>query len=172
MRTQRFTNMSVVLVVLAVSVGGPATADAGSLLSGYGGPGEGSQALLGSALVNGPSGPSGGGQGGLGAEAPATAASAVSTLAVGAAHAGAAAQPASGHGSGGGRGAPRRAGTGRSAHPAARAPRASSGTAEASTLGLSGAQLLYILALLAALVLTGVLTRRMAHAHKLETPAR
>jgi hypothetical protein len=49
-------------VLLAVAVALPGSALASPLLSGYGGPGQGNQALLGSALVNGPKG--GGGSSG------------------------------------------------------------------------------------------------------------
>jgi hypothetical protein len=44
------------LLALALGVTPAAHATSGSLLSGYGGPGQGSQAILGSALLNGPSG--------------------------------------------------------------------------------------------------------------------
>jgi hypothetical protein len=47
--------------VLALAAAMPAAAVASSLLSGYGGPGQGNQAILGAALVNGPRG--GGGSG-------------------------------------------------------------------------------------------------------------
>ena len=47
----------------------PAVSEASPLLSGYGGPGQGNQAILGSALVNGPgSGGGGGASGGGGAD--------------------------------------------------------------------------------------------------------
>lgn len=49
-------------LVLLVAL--PAVAQASPLLSGYGGPGQGSQAILGAALVNGPSGGGGGSRGG------------------------------------------------------------------------------------------------------------
>ncbi len=49
----------VTLATLALAVAAPAGAQASSLLSGYGGPGTGSQAILGAALIGG--GPSGGG---------------------------------------------------------------------------------------------------------------
>lgn len=51
------------ILAVAVSAALPAGAQAGSLLSGYGGPGQGSQAVLGSTLINGPGGGSGGGAG-------------------------------------------------------------------------------------------------------------
>jgi hypothetical protein len=50
--------------LVALSAALAPTADASSLLSGYGGPGQGSQAILGSALLNGPSGGGGAGTGG------------------------------------------------------------------------------------------------------------
>jgi hypothetical protein len=53
------TALAVTLSALA-----PASAPASSLLSGYGGPGQGTQAILGSTLLNGPSGGGGGSTGG------------------------------------------------------------------------------------------------------------
>jgi hypothetical protein len=50
------------LALLVTFAASPGVAAASSLLSGYGGPGQGSQAILGSTLVNGPRG--GGGSGG------------------------------------------------------------------------------------------------------------
>src|SRR5437764_957114 len=65
-----------VAVLCGLCVGAPASALASPLLSGYGGPGQGSQVILGSALVNGPrggGGSSGGGSSnGGGPAAPAT----------------------------------------------------------------------------------------------------
>ncbi len=52
------------LVFLAATVALPAPALASSLLSGYGGPGQGNQAVLGSALLNGPKGRGGSGSSG------------------------------------------------------------------------------------------------------------
>ncbi len=61
---------STTALVAALSVAGPEAAQAGSLLSGYGGPGQGNQAILGSALLNGPrSGGGGSGKGGSGGAA-------------------------------------------------------------------------------------------------------
>lgn len=59
----------------AVAVGtcGCAQAQANTLLSGYGGPGDGSQAILGSTLLNSPGGRSGSGGGSSGAQASASA---------------------------------------------------------------------------------------------------
>src|ERR1019366_9479043 len=64
-------------LVLALTLTAPAVAGANSLLSGYGGPGEGNQAILGSALLGGPGSGGGGsssggssGQSGSGGSAP------------------------------------------------------------------------------------------------------
>jgi hypothetical protein len=58
------------LLTLSLSAALPAAAPAGSLLSGYGGPGQGSQEIIGAGLVNGGSrgGGSGGGSSGSGSE--------------------------------------------------------------------------------------------------------
>jgi hypothetical protein len=53
------TIVSIAALAAALTVATPDASLAGSLLSGYGGPGGGNQAILGSALVNGPSGPDG-----------------------------------------------------------------------------------------------------------------
>lgn len=59
--------VAILIALLAFAVGGsPGAALASSLLSGYGGPGEGSEAIIGSTLVNGPSGGAGGGSAGAG----------------------------------------------------------------------------------------------------------
>jgi hypothetical protein len=60
--------LSMVALVAVSSVAGPSAASASPLLSGYGGPGQGNQAILGSALLNGPGG--GGGSGGGSSGAP------------------------------------------------------------------------------------------------------
>jgi hypothetical protein len=61
MRSHRIiTHSLAAIVATAALVLAPATAQAGSLLSGYGGPGEGNQAVLGSALIGGSRGGSGG----------------------------------------------------------------------------------------------------------------
>jgi hypothetical protein len=157
---------------LVVMVGAlPATALANPLLSGYGGPGQGSQAILGSALVNGPRG-GGGGAGGANGSSSAS--------------------PGSGAGANGAVAAPR--GSGRSNGSAAgdRSPasrRAATGAGgngkdgQASVgalgmypvserdgagrspgaLGFSADDLLYMIFALGALAFAGVFTRRLAH---------
>jgi hypothetical protein len=123
----------------------PATAHAGPLLSGYGGPGQGNQAILGSALLGGSAGGSGtsgrGGSGSRGGSSSATHSRGAAGTLASSERAGALA---------GERGA--------SSYPAVE-PRASrSGPA----LGLSAVDLAYILLAAAALALTGALTRRIA----------
>jgi hypothetical protein len=61
--------IALTVTLLAALAGAPSVALAGSLLSGYGGPGEGSQAILGSAVLNAPSGGSGSGTSGGGGAA-------------------------------------------------------------------------------------------------------
>jgi hypothetical protein len=170
------------LLMLAIASVTPTVASAGPLLSGYGGPGQGNQAILGSALLGGPSagggsgghngssgrgsgasgslGGAAGGQSGAGAGA-ASAGSAASAGGVGAAGGAHAASANRGkHGTGAVRGA---SGAGRvsSAHPSSLT--ASSGSVSGSqTLGLSGADLLYILLAFGVLVFAGLLTKRLA----------
>jgi hypothetical protein len=64
MKTRRIITQICALAAAAAIVA-PASAQASSLLSGYGGPGQGNQAVLGSALLKGPKG-KGGGSGGSG----------------------------------------------------------------------------------------------------------
>src|SRR4051812_5612016 len=64
MKSQRRPMLIAALLAAGALACAPAGADAGSLLSGYGGPGQGSQALLGSALIGGGGGSSSGGSGG------------------------------------------------------------------------------------------------------------
>jgi serine/threonine-protein kinase/endoribonuclease IRE1 len=152
----------------------PASAMAGSLLSGYGGPGEGNQAILGSALVNGGGGGGGraGGGGGSGG-GTSTGAGQSATVVAQSSAAHASGSPTARHA-----GAhPARANAPRSAarvigtsagiqlHPASARGGASQPASSSGSLGLTGADFLYILLAVAALVLTGVLTKRMARHH-------
>jgi hypothetical protein len=164
-KPHRLTITTLVVFSLASLV--PAQAVAGSsLLSGYGGPGQGSQAILGSTLLNGPKGAGAGG--GSGSSPPASG-GARSEGALGA-------PPAGGAGAGKrakrvrGRSQPRQSGAA-GAEPAAGAARPATSTAVAAAgsedvgsqpLGLSGADFAYILLALAAVVLTGALTRRLS----------
>lgn len=155
----------------------PASASAGSLLSGYGAPGGGAQAIVGSALVNGGSG--GGGGGGAGASG--TGASAQGTGAA----SGSGATSSQGGGQGGAGAGSSAAHATHSGHAHAGAPTlaggsgggASAGSAPAYTypgaarmastgnsgaLGFTGTDLLLLFLVLGVLALTAGLTRRLA----------
>jgi hypothetical protein len=150
------------LVTLAVAPALPATAGAGPLLSGYGGPGQGSQAILGSALLNGGSG--GGGSAGSSAAAPGANAAPGQPVEAEARASSSSSTP------------PARA---KSAHHARPAPSRAKSAADASKnasgayivakrasdqpfLALSEGDVLGAIAVLAALVLTGFVTRHLA----------
>jgi hypothetical protein len=160
--------------LLAVLAGACSDAALGSsLLSGYGGPGQGSQALLGSAMLNGGGG--GGGGGGEGGSAGAATSPASSTpLTVAASSAGAARTSSGGHRarSQGRTGpAPTRS-RAHGAQPTAQTrisdvyAAAERGRSAPSTglLGLSATDLLLIVLVLCILGFTGVLTRRLTRA--------
>ncbi len=166
MKKHRLTTAAT-LTAMAFSMMAPLDADANSLLSGYGGPGQGSQAILGSALVNGPGG--GGGSSGGGAtnlSGPAAGAS-FGGSALGT-RSGAAGSSRRGGGSsthsakrGGSR--PNASGSESGTYKPAYPPStATSSAVESSQVGLSNSDLLYILLAAGALVLTGALTRRLA----------
>jgi hypothetical protein len=169
MRGHRLTITAIVasLTMLALV---PAAALAGPLLSGYGGPGQGNQAILGSGLVGGRGGDGSGGHG----SSPGAAGSA--------GHEGSVASAAASVGAGGSNSSsgtatakgrhPQAAGSTRAAvrsHPGERTPglpRRAAATGAAAggggALGLSGADVVYILLALGALVVTGALTRVLA----------
>jgi hypothetical protein len=147
----------IVALALALPALAPASVPASSILSGYGGPGQGTQSILGSTLLNGPS--SGGGpQGGVSIAASS------------------AGQASSGATGGSGNGSPTHARKGASPsarrtspshQPSAERPvsrlaisRASAGGS--GVLGLSNTAFLVVLLALGALVFTGLLTRGLA----------
>jgi cobalamin biosynthesis Mg chelatase CobN len=152
--------MSLSWTLVAAMALSPAASRAGSLLSGYGGPGEGNQAILGSALLNGPSG-GGGAGGGSGGSGPTTGASAPTSGAV---------QPVAGSvRSGRSARSPRQLErtAGKAPRGGASADRATDLTASRERAGsssapvLTGVDLAYVILALGALVLTGWLTRQM-----------
>ncbi len=158
------------LVVAALPAGTPGLAAGSPLLSGYGGPGQGSQAILGSTLLGGGAGPGGGstsgGSGGssgsfLGGErsgGPGPSVTGAKGAGGGSARKSAISPTSSSRS--GARGA---SGGGASAYPASSAGKADEASAVApETLGLSGDDLLYVLLALAGLAFTGVLTRQLA----------
>jgi len=151
------------LFVTTALTAAPAAAASNPLLSGYGGPGEGEQAILGSTLIGGPNS-SGGRAGGSGSAvagelaAPSGGASS-GRQAGGAAHGG---PPAHAH-----------TGTGAAARHARSVPppsatrtapaRTLANAASSQPLGISTADFLYMLLALLALGLTGALTLRLSH---------
>jgi hypothetical protein len=176
--------VSLMALVAISSVAGPSAAQANPLLSGYGGPGQGNQAILGSALLNGPGG---GGSGGGSSGAPdLTASSSPDSTSkgagarVGAGVAGPGGSTAAGHVSATGRPGKRGSsgrkstgtaptaeagGQGDTAHASSDAfsayPASEQSAGGGGILGLTGEDLLYILLVLGVLALTGVLTRHL-----------
>ncbi len=177
----RRTIIKLTLIVLVVAVLTPAAASAGSLLSGYGGPGEGNQAILGSALLNGRSGKGGSGGGSGGAAGIGRSGSYGSLIA--SAGEGQTVSPSHAGGGSTGSSSARSSKSGsKQRHVEAGAGKASNGSSQPYTqtnrpstqtsagggsqpLGLSGADLLYILLALVVLALTGVLTRGLVRAN-------
>jgi len=168
MTSHRTISLTLSLLAVLMTVA-PSSAFADSLLSGYGGPGEGSQAILGSVLL-------GGGAGGGGGSAssasgltgsPSSGATGNATSA-GSSGRSATARAGSGRTAGGASGS--RSGSGEASVGAARAyPVVSPGNTSsrqastpAQTLGLSGEDLGYVLLALGALVVTGLATWRLA----------
>jgi hypothetical protein len=158
----------------------PAAAFAGSpLLSGYGGPGAGEQAIIGSTLLNGPHGGSGSG-GSTGSRGGLSGASGtgVEDSSGGAGASGSGQAPAGGARSGGGgsssshatgangRGALRAGGSGRATVGRAGTyvyPSSLASTSEGSSvIGMSSGDVLLLVGLIATLALVGVFTVRLA----------
>jgi hypothetical protein len=166
MKRQRRSISVVVLALLALAGGAAPAAEAGSLLSGYGTPGEGNQAILGSALLGG--GGNGGGSSGSGRASGSTAATGTEARAsssVSAAGGGSGARPTTGHAKSGGKAPHSRATAPARTAPGSvlgLAPVASTG-AQVSTpaLGITGTDLVYILLGVGGLLLTGVFTRQL-----------
>jgi hypothetical protein len=162
-----------IAAVLALSIAlTPTAAVASTLLSGYGGPGQGNQAILGATLLNGPSGGGrGGGSNGGGSSGGGSSSSGEGNLAAptttGAQ--GSASSPRhTGSGSAGKHGAPRGGASASTLNArqaesgAARAYNVSAGGGSAHPLlGLSRDDLLYVVLGLGVLAITGVLTRRL-----------
>jgi hypothetical protein len=180
-RAQVIASTTALLAALSVAV--PDAAQAGSLLSGYGAPGQGNQAILGSALLNGPR--SGGGSGGSAggsdsglAESPSQEAASIDRGPAEVPHATASKHGSTAGGRGGRASGASRGGTESKTDDRSGVAGASGGTSgtypasergEAArlasdgseTLGLSVQDLLYILLALGVLAFTGVLTTRL-----------
>jgi len=185
MRRQRLTITATLLALAGLSMAPTFASAAGPLLSGYGGPGQGNQAILGSAVVNGGSGGSSKGSGGGGSGSSSSGSSSLSAAAgnsvagAGSATSSAgtasrsaagpdakAGAPAAASHSSGKQAKPTLAGTyksGAAASGGSSSLTASRGAVGGSqTLGLSGADLLYVLLAFGVLVFTGLLTRSLA----------
>jgi hypothetical protein len=177
MRSRRtITATTACLLTLSLSAVLPVAAMAGSLLSGYGGPGQGSQAIIGAGLVNGGGrgGSRGGGSGGgsssaAGASSAGSAAVATSAAGTGTTPGAAASQrPKPGkHGAKAKAAAPVKGQTGSVSAGGSKASAAFAtsaavhGAPGGGTLGLSGANVLYMILALGVLIFTGLLTRRL-----------
>jgi hypothetical protein len=166
-----YRKISSILTLLAVLMAAATSAAAASpLLSGYGGPGEGNQAILGSALVGGAGG------GGRGPSSSGSSGSNGSPGSSGSSSGRSGRGASSGEGGGRavGRGTASRAGRGNEKNTSGGAPitypslprddasQTTSGGSQA--LGLSVADLGYALLVLGVLVATGLVTRRLAQA--------
>ncbi len=155
MTSHRTLTTTALLLALPLAAATPAAAN--PILGGYGGPGMGSQVILGSALFGAP--PAGGG-GAPGASAgPGTGASEGATGALAAASAPVNVAPGT-HTGGAARG-PSGAASG-SQQTGLQATAYAAAGAGSQPLGLTGTDLAYVLAVLAALVATGVITTRLA----------
>ncbi len=180
MTSHRTISLIVTLLAVLISAA-PSSASANPLLSGYGGSGEGSQAILGSTLVGG-SGGGGGSSGGASGGSPGSSPSGAVGSGARPAQSDATPTASSGRGSGaraGGRAAGARSGSrgasGKASGGATRAYPVSSAekaaqaaSGETQTLGISREDVAYIFLALGALAFTGVLTRRLARTSRLE----
>lgn len=164
MRHQRIISIVAFVALLLALL--PSAAFANSLLSGYGGPGEGNQAILGSALLNTPKGGAGGGgsAGQSSSSQPATTSAAQAGGSSGTSKQTPSARHTthvrSGkHGTAGGNASG--SATSSVIYPAASREVTTGGS---RALGLSGADFAYIILALGVLALTGFLTLRLARA--------
>jgi hypothetical protein len=140
----------------------PASAEASSVLSGYGGPGQGNQVILGAALLNAPGGGSGGGSGsGSSSTSPNLDASTTPTN-EGSPQASGHAPSGAGHRTAGSKARTDVKDSNRSIGGVGSYTLAQRTEGTHSGLGLSSADVLYAVLALGALVLAGVLTRRLA----------
>jgi hypothetical protein len=160
MKTDRSTIRTMALALagtLAVSAAAPLVAQAGPLLSGYGGPGQGNQAILGSTLLGGSGG---GASGGGGANGPGSQA-APTTGAAGGATKGTSHPSGAAHRARGARAAVR-PGHVRAVGLASGSYPALERTASSGTFGMSGADFSYVALAAGALAFAGVFMRRLA----------
>jgi len=143
--------------LLVVGMSAVASAIANPLLSGYGGPGQGSQAILGSALLNGPPGAGDGGGGSADAGLPSGEAGSA-----GGSQGGASGDAASSSDSGAGAKGRGKPGEDSPAYLASSRLASSEASVGSQTLGLSGEDVLWVLLALGLLAVTAVITRQLA----------
>jgi hypothetical protein len=160
--TPHRTIIPIVALLVALSGATPSAAPAKSLLSGYGGPGQGSQAILGATLLNGPSG--GGGSSGSPPGVQTGSGNATPNGGVvrepGKRSAGRTRRGTTA--GGGGRGvAGHTSGGAASIYPASSGAGASQQAGDSQTLGITGEDVLLILLVVGVLACTGLLTRRL-----------
>jgi hypothetical protein len=177
MTSHRTISSTLTLLAVLMTVAS-STASANSLLSGYGGPGEGNQVILGSALLGGK-----GGGGSSGGSSGSTLSSSSSTPSVDT-KAGGSATPTNskrrgstargkdkrtaGRASGSQSRGEEASGSAARAYPVSAPGNTSTGASE--TLGLSGEDLGYVLLALVVLAFTGLATRRLARTTRPEGP--
>jgi hypothetical protein len=156
MSRYRLTTIVVLLALALCCAFSTAAIASSTLLSGYGGPGQGNQAILGSTLIGGAGGGSGGGSAGT-SGAPGT----VPSLAVEERHAtssgGGGARGSGGFHRGGSQ-ASRAAKAGASSATGAAAATLAAERVDAPALGVSGSDLAYIVLAFLVLVLTALLS--------------
>jgi hypothetical protein len=151
-------------LLLALCLAVPVAAQANPILSGYGGPGQGNQAILGSALLNGPSsGGGGGGSAGSGASGESGSLATPTSAGSGRAGRGAASKQSPAHGqSGAAAGTVQRIVSSHvDASSAYLAAERGHAVGQSGALGLTGQDLLLMILVLAALALAAVFTRRL-----------
>jgi len=161
MKAQRRIITSVGVVAVAAACV-PAGAQANPLLSGYGGPGQGNQAILGATLLNGRGG--GGGSGTLATASSSGSASEEGVSGTVAAPAGAKTQTSSSDGSSRGHAGVQRQSPRHPLDPegAYRALERSANISGDGALGLSGSEIALIAVVLAVLAMIGTVTWRVA----------
>jgi len=162
MPKHRLTTIAALLVLLGCCALAPAASASSTLLSGYGGPGQGNQAILGSTLIGGGGGSRGSGGGGSsGAEAPQSvsieATSTASGAGAGAGTAGHGTHPGAAHSNPGGKGR-RGATAGARTTPETIGRVVDVRSTSAPALGLSGTDVAYIVLAFLVLALTAALT--------------
>jgi hypothetical protein len=154
---RRIVRIAGLMALVALFAATPVAAHAGPLLSGYGGPGQGNQAILGSTLFGGGSGGGPNGQGATATNATGLASGASATAPSGSSGTGHSTRGA--HSAGGARahyGAAPAGAVKPVSYPAVEPTAGTSGA-----FSPSGADISYIFLAAAALAITGALTRRM-----------